>query len=279
MSEATETPVADDEVVTDRLFQGRLALRQFRRGHRAGTDAVLLAAAAGIDAGERFVDVGAGIGTVGLAMALAQPQCTGVLFERDPDVARLALDNVQANAMSQRLTVTAGDIFKAADQANLASSADLVVSNPPFYQPGTQRPSTDARRRSAHMLSDAAGAASPTHEDWVRACLRLLGPKGRLLLIHRPDALAPILNTMQRRLGGLVLKSVHPRRDAPAIRILVGGLAGSRAPLVIQPALVLHDHAGQFTAEAEALHAGEPMHFWQQKSRPKGRLFRQETSA
>ena len=113
----------------------------------------------------------------------------------------------------------------------------------------------------------------------MRACLRLLGPKGRLLMIHRPDALAPILNTMEGRLGGLIVRSVHPRQDAPAIRILVGGQAGSKAPLQIQPALVLHNDAGPFTAEAEALHAGEPMGFWKQKSRPKGRLFRENTSA
>ena len=103
-------------------------------------DAAGTSAAAGVAAGERFIDVGAGVGTVGLAIALAQPHCTGVLFERDPDVAHLAQDNVLSNGMSQRLNVTAGDIFVAADRAELASSADLVVSNPPRLTRGVGPP-------------------------------------------------------------------------------------------------------------------------------------------
>ena len=47
------------EIVEDRLLDGRLLLRQPRKGHRAGTDAVLLAAALPELAEGPLLDMGA----------------------------------------------------------------------------------------------------------------------------------------------------------------------------------------------------------------------------
>ncbi len=60
---------ADEATTRDAFLGGRLMLRQPRRGHRAGHDAVLLAAATAGRAGERVVEFGAGIGTAALALA------------------------------------------------------------------------------------------------------------------------------------------------------------------------------------------------------------------
>ena len=43
----------------------------------------------------------------------------------------------------------------------------------------------------------------------------------------------------------------------PASRVLLGARKGSRQPMRLLPALVLHDAAGRFTPEAEAVHRGE----------------------
>jgi tRNA1(Val) A37 N6-methylase TrmN6 len=45
--------------------------------------------------------------------------------------------------------------------------------------------------------------------------------------------------------------------DRPAIRLLLSGTKGSRAPLTILPPVVLNGPDGRFTPEAEALHRGE----------------------
>ncbi len=71
-----ETPdprdgAATDELSYDSWLGGQLTLAQPRRGHRVGSDAVLLAAAVDLAEG-RLVDVGAGVGAVGLA--IAEPQ-------------------------------------------------------------------------------------------------------------------------------------------------------------------------------------------------------------
>ena len=53
----------------DDFLGGKLRLKQPKRGHRAGHDAVLLAAATPAKPGERVVDLGAGVGVAGLAVA------------------------------------------------------------------------------------------------------------------------------------------------------------------------------------------------------------------
>jgi tRNA1(Val) A37 N6-methylase TrmN6 len=66
----------------DAFLGGQLRLRQPKSGHRAGHDAMLLAAATPARAGDRVVDFGAGVGAAGLAVArriwpAAMPRRTG----------------------------------------------------------------------------------------------------------------------------------------------------------------------------------------------------------
>jgi tRNA1(Val) A37 N6-methylase TrmN6 len=80
---------ADRSVTDDAFLGGALRILQPKDGYRAGVDAVLLAASASVRAGrrERVLDVGAGVGVVGLALARRIADAEVVLVERD---ARLA---------------------------------------------------------------------------------------------------------------------------------------------------------------------------------------------
>ena len=244
------------DAVPDRLLGGRLALLQLATGHRAGTDAVLLAAAARIGEGDGFVDVGAGVGTAGLILALRKPSAHGLLLEADHATAELARRNCALNGVQGRVAVVEADLFvRGADRppALRAETAALVVTNPPFYPVGTVRASPDPKRAAAHVL------AGQDHGAWLIGAAALLAPKGRLVLIHRPDALPALLAATAGRLGGVVVRPVLPRQDADAVRILLSAVKGSRAPLRIAPPLVLQGPDDAFTAEAEAIHRGEAL--------------------
>lgn len=247
----------------DAILGGRLRLRQPIGGHRVGADAVLLAAAAGAPA-RRIVDVGAGVGAVGLALIQRWPEAQGALVEIDPELAALARENATLNGLSARARVVAADALDAPSrrEAGLADGeADLVVTNPPFFDARSVRASPDLGRARAHVAPTRHGAASLL-EAWIVASLALLAPEGRFVMIHRPDALAAILLAIGRRLGGLALMAVHPRAEQNAHRLLVAGVKGSKAPLRIAPPLVLHEASGAFTARAEAIHRGEATIDW-----------------
>ncbi|RBP11187.1 tRNA1(Val) A37 N6-methylase TrmN6 [Roseiarcus fermentans] len=241
---------------------GRLVLAQPLKGHRVGSDAALLAAAADLAEG-RLVDVGAGVGAVGLAILARSARGVADLIEVDARSAGLATENAARNGLGARAMVARVDVFdaRARRTAGVADeAAALVVTNPPFFAPGAVRASADPGRARAHVFGADAGAEPLA--GWIRACLSVLAPGGRFVMIHRPDALAAILAAAGNRLGALALLPVHPRAGASAHRLLVSGVKGSKAPLRIAPALVLHQTDGRLTPEADALHRGEGLIDW-----------------
>jgi tRNA1(Val) A37 N6-methylase TrmN6 len=198
------------------------------------------------------VDVGAASGAVGLMAAARESGARFVFVERDPDLAELCRCNCRRNGVEAQ--IAAVDILDRPARLGAGlerESADWVLTNPPFLEEGQARLSPDPGRAAAHALP-ANGLAS-----WLRACTGLLKPKGRLVLIHRADRVAECLDLLGRSLGGIALRFVHPSADRPAIRVLLSGAKGSRAPLAVLPPVVLNGPDGRFTPQAEALHRGD----------------------
>lgn len=241
----------------DAWLGGRLTLRQpdRREGHRAGTDALLLAAAVTPSPDALVCDVGASTGAVGLALAARCPDCRLVLVERDPGLCALAVENVAQNALGARVTVAQADISgpaAARQAAGLpAGTADLVLTNPPYLDPARHRASNVPGRAAAHVLAEGGLPA------WIAACTRLLRPGGRFVVIHRADALADLLAAVGTRVGSLRVLPIHPRAGAPATRILVVGTKGGRSPTALLPGLVLHGPSGAFAPEIAAIQRGD----------------------
>jgi tRNA1(Val) A37 N6-methylase TrmN6 len=254
---AEPAPAADPPLTRDAFFGGRLILRQPAKGHRGGTDAVLLAAAVPRDFAGLLVDAGAGVGTAGLGAALVCPAARVSLIERDPLSARLAAENILENRLEDRVAVHPCDLLSSPSRhaVDLDGRADLVITNPPFYAPGAVRQSPDLRRRAAHVGGEGG------LEAWIVACLSLLNAHGALILIHRADALGDILAALQRRAGAVTLMPIYTKEGEPAKRVLVRAVKGSRAPLSIVPGLVLRDEAG-FTASVERINRGEAGLHW-----------------
>jgi tRNA1(Val) A37 N6-methylase TrmN6 len=234
----------------DWLFGGRLALLQPARGHRVGTDAVLLAAAAPDVPRGLIVDAGAGVGAVGLALAQVNPDAQVVLLEKNAPAAALARENVALNGLESRARVVEADLFDIAARKaeGLIEAAEAVVTNPPFLTAGEARRSPDSDRAMAHVL-DEGGV-----EKWLRASLSLLRPGGTLVAIHRADALEALLAGLSGRLGELRVLPIFPKEGESAVRVILRGRKGSKAPLALLPGLVLHGPDGRFTALAEDIH-------------------------
>ena len=237
----------------DSFLGGRLWLRQAVQGHRAGTDALLLAAAAPGDYSGLVIDVGAGVGAAGLALAVTRPHSCVALLEKDSSAAAYARANLIENGLAGRGFVAEADLVSGPSRRKAGldeESAGLVLTNPPFFDPGRTRLSPDRAKRCAHAMPASGPQALA---DWIAAALALVAPGGMFILIHRPEALTVILDSLARRVGAITLLPVHPRQALPAGRILMRGTKGSRAPLSIAPPLFLHDEKG-FTAQAEAIH-------------------------
>ncbi len=249
------------DTTEDAALGGRLVLHQPRRGHRVGHDAILLAAAVPARSGEHAVDLGSGVGAAGLALARRVEGLAVTLVEIDPALAALAETNAARNGLAPRVRSICIDVTGAVASLTAAGltagMATHVLMNPPFNI-AHHNPSPDQAKRLAHV------ASGETLDRWVAAAARLLGAAGTLTLIWRADGLGGVLAALAAAFGAVSVLPVYPKPDAPAIRILVRAVKGSRAPLAILPGLTLADPAGTPTSAAEAILRGGDAIAWRE---------------
>lgn len=254
---AEEAPAAEAHTL-DAFHRGAFHLVQpAARGHRAGMDAMMLAAAVPGSFAGRLADLGAGAGAVGLAVASRCPGARVTLIERSPEMADYACRSIAHPTnrhLANRAEVLIADVTltgRARAAAGLADgSFDFAAMNPPFNALA-DRPSTDALRRDAHVMADGL------FEAWLRTAAAIVRPRGGIALIARPQSLQEILDAMAGRFGGALIMPIHPRAHEPAIRVVVRAIRGSRAALSLMPPLFIHDVAGDhFSARADAINNG-----------------------
>jgi tRNA1(Val) A37 N6-methylase TrmN6 len=240
------------EFTEDGFLDGQLRLRQPKSGHRAGHDAMLLAAATPARSGDRVVDFGAGVGAAGLAVARRVAGIDLVLVEIDQVLADLARGNVASNSIAAEVIVldvtSAADTFAAAGLS--ADSVDVVLMNPPFNDSARHRASPDKAREIAHVSTAA------TLERWIHAARRILKSGGVLTMIWRADGLVELLAALDRGFGSLAILPVHGDAATPAIRVLVRAVKGGKAPTRIYPALMLNDQSSVPSQQALDIVAG-----------------------
>jgi tRNA1(Val) A37 N6-methylase TrmN6 len=236
------------------LLGGRISVLQPEQGHRAGSDAVFLAASVPARASERVLDAGAGVGVAGLCILARVADLEVTAVEADGSLCALAASNAARNGVAARFRVIEADVAAPAEALKakglMRESYDHVIANPPFHVAGTVRSAPDQGRAFAHVMGDGA------LEDWVRFLATMAAPKGFLTLIHRPDSLTDLLKLLERRFGDIAVFPLFPKRGEPATRVILQGRKGSRAGLRLLPGLALHEPDGRYTAKAEAVLRG-----------------------
>lgn len=242
----------------DAFHRGRFFLVQpAQGGHRAGMDAMMLAASVPSAFSGRLADFGAGAGAAALAVLARCPKAGAALVERSEEMAAFAdatLTHPGNAHLGDRASVLRADVTltgRARQAAGLSDrSFDFVIMNPPFNA-SHDRATPNALKREAHVMDDGL------FEAWLRSAAAVLKPRGGLAIIARPDQLRPVLDALSSRFGNAEIMAVHPRPEAAAIRIVVRAMRGARGKLSIVPPLVLHEAMGNaFSPRADLIGNG-----------------------
>ncbi|MGB0412493.1 MAG: tRNA1(Val) (adenine(37)-N6)-methyltransferase [Pikeienuella sp.] len=215
---------AEDDLTEDALLDGRVLLHQPRKGYRAATDPVLLAAAVSARPGDKVLDVGCGAGAASMCLTVrVSVEAHGL--EAQAPYAALARRN------APNLTVWTGDLF--APPADLRNTGfDWVISNPPFFDT-TDPASPDLRRDMARREAQGADA-------WAAACLRRVRSGGRIAIIHLAERLPDILAGLDGA-GDVAVLPLQARIGRPAKRVIVTARKGAKGPFRLAPPLILHE--------------------------------------
>jgi tRNA1Val (adenine37-N6)-methyltransferase len=212
------------------LFDGKLTLRQPARGegYRVNVDALHLASFAGARHARHAVDLGAGVGAVALALLFKRAVDHVRLVEIDPREADLARQNLADNGWTDRGEVVCADVMRAAHE--YSGEADLVVSNPPYIEPGRGRAPLHASRARARSGKLAAFTGAARH---------FLGRRGRVCFVYPAPELGTLFSLL--RAAGLEpkrMRAVHAAANRPARVVLVEAQPGKPGGLVIEAPLV-----------------------------------------
>lgn len=259
-SATADTARPDDKPAqtVDAFHRGAFVLVQpAASGHRAGMDAMMLAAAVRSDFAGRLADLGAGAGAAGLAVAARCVEAQVVLVEKAPEMAHFAaltLAHPDNAGLASRAALLAADVTLAGNARASAGlgdrSFDYALMNPPFNT-DAHRASPDALRRQAHVMDQ------DLFERWTRTAAAIVRPRGGLALIARPSSLQAILAALRGRFGSAEIVPIHARLDTPAIRVVVRAVRGARGELRLMPPLMLHEPGSdRFSQRADDINNG-----------------------
>jgi tRNA1(Val) A37 N6-methylase TrmN6 len=130
-------PSVPDEETLDAI-SGHFRIFQLRRGHRFSTDDVLTAwyGTTWVPSASTVLDLGSGIGSVGMIAAWRLPGARFVTVEAQEESVRLARKSAHYNGLAARYEIRAGD-FRDATLLLEDERFDLVLGSPPYFPPGS----------------------------------------------------------------------------------------------------------------------------------------------
>ena len=219
---------AADALTHDAFLSGKVNLWQPRKGYRAATDPVLLAASCPAKPAQTVLELGCGVGTASICLrSRVDVQLSAI--ELQPAYAELA----RRNALEAGFEMEVIDADLAQLPADLrARSFDHVILNPPYYGPGTASPNEgrDTALREQTPLS-----------TWIDTALRRAGPKGCVSVIHLTERLGDLIELLNSRAGLIEIKPIVARAGKPAGRVLLRAHKGRASKTILHNPLVLHD--------------------------------------
>ena len=133
-------------------ISGHFRLFQLRDGHRFSTDDILTAwyGTAWCPPARTALDLGSGIGTVGMIAAWRLPGVRFVTVEAQPESVALARKSTRYNGLTERYEIREGD-FRQSGVLQSDERFDLITGSPPYFPPGTGVESEHPQRLAARF--------------------------------------------------------------------------------------------------------------------------------
>lgn len=178
-----EGPEAEEGETLDSI-SGHFRLFQLAQGHRFSTDDVLTAwyGTSWCPTARTVLDLGSGIGSVGMIAAWRLPGARFVTVEAQPESVRLARKSARWNGLDERYEIRSGD-FRGDAVLGPDERFDLVLGSPPYFPPdsgihGDHPQKIDCRFEMRGGIEDyCAAAAAHLAPGGLFACVFPVAPE------------------------------------------------------------------------------------------------------
>lgn len=208
-----------------------------------GMDAVLLSNFARVKKGEKVLDLGTGTGIIPILLTAKTEGERFVGLEIQEESADMARRSVAYNHLEEKVEIVTGDIKEAVVIFG-AASFDVITTNPPYMigQHGIANPS-DSKAIARHEVLC-------TLDDIMRESARMLKPRGRFYMVHRPFRLAEILSKMiEVGIEPKRMRMVHPFIEKEPNMVLIEGMRGGNSRMTVERPLIVYKEVGIYSDE------------------------------
>ena len=191
-----------------------------------GTDSMALAHFAKLTRNARVLDLGSGVGTLGLMLCASNPGCHVTGLELDPAAHDAALENIRRNKADACMESICMDLRRIPETFPPGSFSHCI-SNPPYFSGGF----------SSDTLPEARQELCCTLSDLIKSAGWVLKYGGDFFLVHKPERLAEIIATAAgQKLEAKRLLLLRHRETGPVALILLQLRKGAKPGLKIEEA-------------------------------------------
>ncbi|MCI8470611.1 MAG: tRNA1(Val) (adenine(37)-N6)-methyltransferase [Clostridia bacterium] len=237
-----------DEKIEDLQF-GNLKIIQNKRGFCFGMDSILLSDfAKGIKEGAKVVDLGTGTGIIATLLCGKTNLREIIGIEKQKEVYEMAQKSIQLNHLENRFKIIHKDIMEVSEILE-KNTFDAIVTNPPYKKKGTGLENEEEKKIIARHETTA------TLEDFIKISKDLLKDKGEFYMVHRPERLVDIVNSMRKyKIEPKILRFVYTNQESEPKLMLIKGIKNAKPFLKIQNNLYIYDENGKYTEEINKIY-------------------------
>lgn len=232
----------------DNLLRNGYCLIQDPERFCFGMDAVLLSSFAKAKPGDAVLDFGTGNGVIPILMEAKTDGKKFFGLEIQEESADLARRSVALNGLEDKIEIVTGDIKEAVNIFG-AASFHVITMNPPYMTEnhGLVNPS-DAKAIARHEITC-------TLEEMIAQASKVLKPRGRFYMVHRPFRLAEIMSLMvQYRLEPKRMRLVYPYVNKEPNMVLIEGLKDGNSRITVERPLIVYEAPGVYTEELKRMY-------------------------
>ncbi len=232
---------------TDYFLDGKIKLFQPETGYRVSMDPFFLCRHVEPEGNQRILDIGCGSGIIPLLLARRNSgvHVTGV--EIQPELARIARRNIDANRVEGRITILNRDA-RELTLHDLSGPVDMIVSNPPFKKKNS------GRLNPSRQKAVAKHEIELTLKDVLLQSGNLLSAGGTVCIIFPAERTAEIMVIMETcGIKPAMIRFVHPRRHDSAKLVIVSGIKGGAGFPKVSPPLFIYNEQNEWTGEVKQM--------------------------
>ena len=200
---------------------------------------------------KNILDIGCGNAPIPLILSTkTNALITGVEVQKD--VYDLALKSVKINNLENQINIINADINEIYNKFE-TESFDVITCNPPFFKVSEQ-----SNLNKSDYKTIARHEVKLNLDDIFRISKKLLKNNGYVAIVHRPERLLDILNSMQKyNIEPKKIQFIYPKTNMEANILLVEGKKNGNKGLKILPPIYTHLENGEYTEQIKKYFEGD----------------------